>query len=128
MIQYLTYRIEWTMHKSGSVEPNTICPRSSDSFFIVTYYMRWVTAAWTHSMIQYIHCQNMDLTTNLCIKGYSPNMPNFKQKVYNITELIAFTTKITVEAKNYLEVYCMAKNSCPYLHIKNSRAYTIHST
>ena len=27
------------------------CPRSSDPYFIVTYYIKWVTTAWTHSTI-----------------------------------------------------------------------------
>ena len=26
----------------------TICPRSSDSFFIVSYYIKWVTTSWSH--------------------------------------------------------------------------------
>ena len=25
----------------------TICPGSSDPFFIVTYYIKWVTTSWT---------------------------------------------------------------------------------
>ena len=28
----------------------TICPGSSDPFYIVSYYLRWVTTSWTHSM------------------------------------------------------------------------------
>ena len=27
----------------------TICPGSSDPFYIVSYYIRWVTTSWTHS-------------------------------------------------------------------------------
>ena len=27
----------------------TVCPRSSYPVYIVTYYMKWVTTAWTHS-------------------------------------------------------------------------------
>ena len=26
----------------------TICPRSSDPFYIVTYFIKWVTTSWTH--------------------------------------------------------------------------------
>ena len=29
--------------------PTTICPRSSDPFCIVTYYIRLVTTSWTYS-------------------------------------------------------------------------------
>ena len=28
----------------------TMCPRSSDPFYIVTYYMKWITTSWTYSM------------------------------------------------------------------------------
>ena len=28
---------------------NTICLRSSDPFYIVSYYIKWVTTSWTHS-------------------------------------------------------------------------------
>ena len=27
----------------------TICPRSRDSFYIVSYYIKWITTSWTHS-------------------------------------------------------------------------------
>ena len=27
----------------------TVCPRSSDPFTIVSYYMKWVTTSWTYS-------------------------------------------------------------------------------
>ena len=26
----------------------TVCPRSSDPFYIVTYYIKWVTTSWTY--------------------------------------------------------------------------------
>ena len=28
--------------------PNTVCPRISDPFYIVTYYIKWLTTSWTH--------------------------------------------------------------------------------
>ena len=28
----------------------TVCPRSSDQFYIVSYYIKWVTTSWTHSI------------------------------------------------------------------------------
>ena len=30
--------------------PCTICPRSSDPSYIVTYHIKWVTTSWTHSI------------------------------------------------------------------------------
>ena len=32
--------------------PCTICPRSSDPFYKVSYYIKWVTTSWTHSTSQ----------------------------------------------------------------------------
>ena len=28
---------------------HTACPRNSDQFYIVTYYIKWVTTSWTDS-------------------------------------------------------------------------------
>ena len=28
----------------------TVYPRSSDPFCVITYYIKWVTTSWTHSM------------------------------------------------------------------------------
>ena len=28
----------------------TVCPGSSDPFYVVTYNIKWVTTSWTHSM------------------------------------------------------------------------------
>ena len=30
-----------------------VCPRSSDPFYVVTYYIRWVTTSWTYSIISF---------------------------------------------------------------------------
>ena len=27
----------------------TVCPRSSDPFYVVTHYIKWVTTSWTYS-------------------------------------------------------------------------------
>ena len=44
----------------------TICPRSNDQFYIVSYYIKWVTTFSTHSILPtqyiaytvfYLHCQ-----------------------------------------------------------------------
>ena len=32
-----------------SILTNTVCPRSSDPFYIVSYYIKWVTTSWTYS-------------------------------------------------------------------------------
>ena len=30
----------------------TVCPGNSDPFYIVTYYIKWVTTSWTYSTTQ----------------------------------------------------------------------------
>ena len=30
---------------------HTICPGSSDPFYIVSYYIKWVTTSWTHGIV-----------------------------------------------------------------------------
>ena len=35
---------------SRSLKVYTICPRSSAPFYIVSYYIKWVTTSWTHSI------------------------------------------------------------------------------
>ena len=37
-------------HNNAIVLICTICPGSSDPFYIVTYYIKWVTTSWTHSI------------------------------------------------------------------------------
>ena len=32
---------------------NTICPRSTYPFRVVTYYVKWDTTSWTHSLYKY---------------------------------------------------------------------------
>ena len=29
----------------------TVCPGSSDPFYIVTYYIKWVTTSWTYFIL-----------------------------------------------------------------------------
>ena len=34
---------------STNIEYSTVCPGSSDPFYMVTYYLKWVTTSWTYS-------------------------------------------------------------------------------
>ena len=36
-----------------SVQGYTVCPRSSDPFYIISYYIKWVTTSWTNSKTKY---------------------------------------------------------------------------
>ena len=44
----------------------TVCPRSSDPFYIATYYIKWVTTSWTDGNIEF--------------GGYKINHPVFLEK------------------------------------------------
>ena len=34
----------------------TVCPGGSNPFYIVPYYIKWVTTSWTHSTLLHIYC------------------------------------------------------------------------
>ena len=36
---------------------DTVCPRSSDPFYIVTYYINWVPTSWIYSILYYCMSQ-----------------------------------------------------------------------
>ena len=36
-----------TLFFSGLKIMHTVCPRNSDPFYIITYYINWVTTSWT---------------------------------------------------------------------------------
>ena len=42
---------------------DTVCARSSDKFYIVTYYMKWVTTSWTYSIFALLRQYNYDEKT-----------------------------------------------------------------
>ena len=39
----------------------TVCPGSSDPFYILSYYIKWVTTSWTHSI--YVHFRRAPKTS-----------------------------------------------------------------
>ena len=48
----------------------TICPRSSDPFYIVSYYIKWVTTFWTYSKSKcnLIRIKKKIISHHLCTK------------------------------------------------------------
>ena len=46
--------------------PYTVCPRSSDPFYIVIYYVKWVTTSWTYS-IQPEVCRKSSINSQLML-------------------------------------------------------------
>ena len=50
MLDVIVYTV--TIVANGNVcmkEFGPVCPKSSDPFFVVTYYIKWVTTSWTYS-------------------------------------------------------------------------------
>ena len=39
------------MPEKGTVMVLTVCPRSSDPFYLVAYYMKWITTSCTYSIL-----------------------------------------------------------------------------
>ena len=39
----------------------TVCPRSSDPFYIVSYYIKWVTTSWTDSIVSHLRKPNWQI-------------------------------------------------------------------
>ena len=37
----------------------TVCPRNSDTFYLVSYYIKWVTTSWTYCNLTMM-CPSMD--------------------------------------------------------------------
>ena len=54
---------------------NTICPGSSDLFYIVCYYIKWVTTSWTHGRIR---TEIIHGTTNQCMVPIRDADPVFR--------------------------------------------------
>ena len=44
------FKANWKLFQSQLL--NTVCPRSSDPFYIVIYYIKWVTTSWTIGQLQ----------------------------------------------------------------------------
>ena len=56
-------RIRSDLISSDEIHPSlfsfhTMCPRSSDPYYIGSYYMKWVTTSWTYSIWQLGLCFN----------------------------------------------------------------------
>ena len=47
---------------------DTVCPRSSDQFYIVTYYMKWVTTSWTDGICHETHHKHKPVKSDLDLK------------------------------------------------------------
>ena len=48
-----------SFYSTACLFADNICLRSSDLFYVVTYYIKWVTTSWTHSTSYDISAQNI---------------------------------------------------------------------
>ena len=70
---------------------HTIGPRSSDPFYLVTYYINWVTLSWTYNICEIISETGWKKVSNLYIMRYS-DLCN-RAKMYIGTEKSSMTDK-----------------------------------
>ena len=47
----------------------TVCPRSGDPFYVVSYYIKWLNTSWTHNMYFFSPYQE-NKNKNIAIKHY----------------------------------------------------------
>ena len=50
----------------------TVCPRSSDPSYIVSYYIKWVTTSWTYSIILTFFMIIKNVEAKITYRGASP--------------------------------------------------------
>ena len=53
---------------------STVCPISSDPFYVVTYFIKWVTTSWTYSMYTWI--DNVPFQDPEPVPSWSGSGPN----------------------------------------------------
>ena len=76
------------------VNTYTICPRSSNPFYIVTYYIKWVTTSWTLS----ISCVNFCVISFKSF-GHWRRMPGAGAEVSGKIVLIVYTLNVRADSK-----------------------------
>ena len=67
-----------------------MCPRSSDPFYIVSYYIKWVTTTWTHSMLNMFTFDELSVSPLLSLQflgvmSYHMHMENMQYAKFNKT-------------------------------------------
>ena len=48
-IRYIMDRMRKIVQCTSLLYATTVCPRRSDPFYVVTYYIKWVTTSWTYT-------------------------------------------------------------------------------
>ena len=60
-----------------------MCSRSSDPFYVLTYYIQWVTTSWTHSIRVLIQMAYGDINKDkLSIKQRQKDKPTIETNIH----------------------------------------------
>ena len=57
---YIFFPISWEL--VNFLGDHTVCPRSSGPFYVVTYYIKWVTTSWTYSSFKFLIIKKFQFT------------------------------------------------------------------
>ena len=52
--RYLSVQPYILIDKKAGPGLYTVCPKSSDPFYMISYYIKWVTTSWTYSMRHHV--------------------------------------------------------------------------
>ena len=82
---------------------DTVCPRSSDPFYTVNFYIKWVTTSWTYSILYLylilyllthnVKCKTCSFTSRAfhkLLQIYTTNHATFQVQMHAITVLITY--------------------------------------
>ena len=108
----------------------TVCPGSSDPFYIVTYYMKWVTTSWTFSTSKFPR-NRLKLRNTVYQKRFSFLQSLWLERLiswcHGSVTLVRDTVKLTVAVTeinkklNTLKVNCILSwKQFPLTHLEQS--------
>ena len=83
-----------------------MCPRSSDPFYIVSDYIKWVTTSWTHSKVQISKSVKKK-------KNYLP-IPGPMMEVWSEIPFVAFQFDVTSLQAWFLDFHLTSVISCTF--------------
>ena len=80
------------MKPASARRVNTVCPGCSDPFYIVTYYIKWVTTSWTYSSILqilsgvfwFIWTKFFSLMCTQCLKIYRKSILHLLKNRFSV--------------------------------------------
>ena len=120
---------------------STVCPWSSDQFYIVSNYIKWFTTSWTYSMSRkyclFLYCEytmkfRQDFLGSLYLKGLVQfslctwyniqiNKTSWTDRnyyIYSTYDESEINKNTTLQNYRLINMYCMSKKSFPLLYSK----------